>query len=817
MKLTYKLPALVMLAVLLTAAIGGYAAAVSGSDMLRTELLDDNAHSVQTYGRAVDLYLTGAESLLAITASLPELSDFSSASLVDPTLGGLPAGIDQPERAVASAVLARSDAFEYVMLLRADGSVYMMEPYDAQTRQSRSDLSGTGWYSRLVSSGGTVVGDLEISTVTQQPTVIVATPVRDSAGELLGIWAGALRLTALSEIGHSGIENGPTSRYGHVTDSRGLIIAHQTERKYVRAQTDFSSVPSVKPALAGQSGVLQYVNPIDHEEKLAAYMYLPGPRWAVGYAVPTAVALAPIDELSWRIALIVAGVGVLMLLLSLAVMRQITAPISRLTQAAMAVGAGDLSTHIELRTGDELEQPGGAFNQMALELMRQQEAIQAQNEELQAQNEELQSQSLALQSQSEVLHSQNDELEVQEAGLQTLLGELRQSEERYHQLFTSMSEGFTLFELICDEGGNPRDLVYLDINPAGERLTGLRREETVGKTMREMSPDADGHCVDTLARVALSGEQNRLQCYNHNVDKWWDVLVFSPTKGQVATICVDITGQKRAEEAIGRLNEDLTRHAAELEQANREITDLNSTLVARARDLDAANAANKELESFAYSVSHDLRAPLRAIDGFSRILVNEYASNLPSDVRRYVGLMRNNAEQMGQLIDDILSFSRLSRQSLNSQQLSPKELVRQVLADLEVELQGRQVDVTVGDLDLCQGDPSLLRHVYVNLLSNALKYTRRKEPAVIEVGCHREGEETVYFVRDNGVGFDMRYAGKLFGVFQRLHRAEDYEGTGVGLAIVQRIVHRHGGRVWAEGAVGKGATFYFTLGGTSVN
>ncbi len=235
---------------------------------------------------------------------------------------------------------------------------------------------------------------------------------------------------------------------------------------------------------------------------------------------------------------------------------------------------------------------------------------------------------------------------------------------------------------------------------------------------------------------------------------------------------------------------------------------------ARAREKQAneqLEAANKELEAFSYSVSHDLRAPLRAIDGFSRILLEDFAAQLPAESRRYLDLVRANTQQMGHLVDDLLAFSRLSRQPLNKQRVAPADLVRQALADLRAEQEGRRVEIVVGDLPDCEGDPALLKQVFVNLLANALKYTRKREVARIEVGCENREGERVCFVRDNGVGFDMQYVGKLFRVFQRLHRAEEYEGTGVGLAIVQRIIQRHGGRAWAEAEVNQGATFYFTI------
>jgi len=261
----------------------------------------------------------------------------------------------------------------------------------------------------------------------------------------------------------------------------------------------------------------------------------------------------------------------------------------------------------------------------------------------------------------------------------------------------------------------------------------------------------------------------------------------------------------------------LQQREAQRDQALRAVHELNAELERRVADRTAQlEAANKELESFSYSVAHDLRAPLRAMDGFSRMAIEDFAPALPEEGQRYLHLIRDNAQQMGRLIDDLLTFSRLGRQAVNRQPVKTAALVRQVIADLRHEQEGREVTFVVGDLPDCSADPALLKQVFTNLLSNALKFTRRRDEPRIEVSSHIDGDQPVYTVKDNGVGFDMQYAGKLFGVFQRLHRAEDYEGTGVGLAIVQRIVHRHGGRIWAEAAVDTGATFHFTLGGAPI-
>ncbi len=219
---------------------------------------------------------------------------------------------------------------------------------------------------------------------------------------------------------------------------------------------------------------------------------------------------------------------------------------------------------------------------------------------------------------------------------------------------------------------------------------------------------------------------------------------------------------------------------------------------------------NKELESFAYSVSHDLRVPLRAIDGFSHQVLKHYADKLDDEGKRYLVVVCENAKKMGQLIDDILAFSRMGRLEISMVEVSMEGLAYEVSEELKLGIAGRELAMKITPLPPCRGDLAMLRQVWVNLLGNAIKFTRTKA-AVIEVGGHTEGAENIYYVKDNGAGFDMQYADKLFDVFQRLHGNEEFEGTGIGLAIVKRIIVRHGGRVWAEGKVDEGAMFYFAL------
>ncbi len=246
----------------------------------------------------------------------------------------------------------------------------------------------------------------------------------------------------------------------------------------------------------------------------------------------------------------------------------------------------------------------------------------------------------------------------------------------------------------------------------------------------------------------------------------------------------------------------------ELTSAQLQLNVLNERMADKARALEEAN---KDLESFAYSVSHDLRAPLRAIDGFSGQVLKRQADKLEEEGKRHLNLVRDNVQKMACLIDDILAFSRMGRAGMSLSEVDMEALAREVLDELLRDAPGRNLKVEIKPIPSAHGDRTILRQVWANLLGNAVKFTKCKPAAVIEVGCHPEGDENVYFVKDNGAGFDMKYAEKLFGVFQRLHSAEEFEGTGIGLAIVKRVIARHGGRVWAEGKVGEGATLYFAL------
>jgi len=373
---------------------------------------------------------------------------------------------------------------------------------------------------------------------------------------------------------------------------------------------------------------------------------------------------------------------------------------------------------------------------------------------------------------------------------------LQLSEERYRSLALATTQ--ILWTT------NPQGEVVDDM-PVWRTFTGQSLGEIEGRGWIEaLHPDDRERTTDLLSRALRTRSFYNTEYRLRRLDgeyRWMavhgvPVLEEDGVVREWVGTCADITERKQAEEEIRNLNQELEQRVVE-------------------RTAQWA-ASNEELEAFAYSVSHDLRAPLRAVDGFSKILLEEYAPELSPEAQHYLQAAHQNAVQMGELIDGLLKFSWLNRQPLSKQSIAPADLVRQAWEDLRVERNGRQVEINVGDLPPCQGDALLLKQVFANLLSNALKYTRKRDIARIEVGSSSgiglpACNSPVYFVRDNGVGFDMRYRHKLFGVFQRLHLAEDYEGTGVGLATVQRIVHRHGGQVWANAVLNQGATFYFTV------
>jgi PAS domain S-box-containing protein len=369
----------------------------------------------------------------------------------------------------------------------------------------------------------------------------------------------------------------------------------------------------------------------------------------------------------------------------------------------------------------------------------------------------------------------NEELEhkvvERTAQLESKVLQLKESEEKFQKTFQASAAGITITRL--------SDSTYLDVNDAFVRMTGFSKEELLNRSSKELGLIVDFKRRDEiLAQIREQGFARHFEMTVHNksgerleVLSSVDTILLNGEKFAI-NIIYDITERKKAEEQL--------------------------------------ELANKELEAFSYSVSHDLRAPLRSITGYANILEEDFASSINGEVRKILATIQRNAGKMNRLIDDLLEFSKLGKQELQKSEIDTAALVQKIIHELSDAVRTR-INFKVNSLFSAYADPAMLTQTWVNLISNAVKYSAKKENPAVEIGAFKDEKEVVYYIKDNGAGFSMEYAGKLFGVFQRLHRSTDFEGTGVGLALVKRIVVKHGGRVWAEGKVNEGATFYFSL------
>ncbi len=372
---------------------------------------------------------------------------------------------------------------------------------------------------------------------------------------------------------------------------------------------------------------------------------------------------------------------------------------------------------------------------------------------------------------------------------------MRDSEEKSRMLFENAGDAIFLMQ----------GEWFIDCNARTLAMFGCdTRDQIVGHRPHEFSPPVqpDGRGSLESATEKLAGAMAGKRQFFEWLHQKLDGTLFL---AEVSLITVELKS--------GKFLQAVVRDISRRREAEKEIRELNADLERRVEQRTAElMAANKELEAFSYSVSHDLRAPLRAINGFSRIVAKKYADQIDEEGLELLGQINSGAKRMGLLIDELLTFSRLGRQTLEPERINMEALARVVFDGQAKFDPDRKVVLELKPLPEAFGTEAMIRQVWVNLISNAIKFTKEREVGEIEIGAKiDDGDHAIYYVKDNGAGFDMEYADRLFGVFQRLHSVEEFEGTGVGLALVQRIIQRHGGRVWAEGEVDRGATFYFTL------
>jgi len=393
------------------------------------------------------------------------------------------------------------------------------------------------------------------------------------------------------------------------------------------------------------------------------------------------------------------------------------------------------------------------------------------------------------------LSAAQGELIGQSESLRKSEAALRESEERLRKATETARDAIVMIE--AEHG------IIIEWNPAAEAIFGYAQAEALGRVLHDLlAPSRFREMAQQgLSRFAGTGEGAAI---NKTVE-----LVALHKNGTEFPIELSLS----AMQLHGKWHATgIVRDISARKRAEAELCALKDSLEARVTERTAQlEAANKELEAFSYSVSHDLRSPLRIIDGFSHILLDDYADKLEDEGKRLLNVVRDNSSRMEQLIDDILKFSRTSRLEMSFSEIDMERLAHEVAEEIQPVVADGKLQLEIEHLPPAQGDRPMMRQVFVNLLSNAVKFSRHKEPALIRVGASVKGDEAIYYVKDNGAGFDMKYADKLFGVFQRLHSTNEFEGTGIGLAIVNRIITRHGGRVWAEGRVNEGATIYFAL------
>ena len=588
-----------------------------------------------------------------------------------------------------------------------------------------------------------------------------AVPIFNEENQLIGVFVGDISLENLSAVMVK--TNKVNDENLSMIDIRngGLVIANGDPQMILTSVSE-SYTDVINLMSSGENGGLEVTNS-DGEKDLIGFAALPNLPWGVLIVTPSETAFASIDVLAQTASIISIVIILIVAVLGALFVLQITKPIRLLVEETKEIGKGNLDYNVKTMGGSEIGDLSRAFSDMTGNLKK----VMVSNENL---LEEINKRKLV----EEDLHKTQNLLEnlIKYANAPILVWDADYRIVRFNQAF--------------------------------ENLTGRPSSEMVGQEMEMMFPPETRK--KTMGYIHQTGEGERWETIEipiRNVDGserillWNSATIYSYDGTKVEATIVqgqDITKRKLAEDSLKALNETLEQKVKE-----------------RTSQLEISN---QELESFSYSVSHDLRAPLRHVTGFVELLNNHLKGNVDDQSQHYLKVISNATNDMGQLIDGLLSFSRMGKSQIENSKVDLNTMVKDVIADFQQEMNGRNINWNISELPAISGDINMIRLVFSNLISNALKFTHLKELAKIEIGSEPDTENSDYviiYIRDNGAGFDMQYKEKLFGVFQRLHSQKEYEGIGIGLANVKRIIQRHGGRVWADGALDAGAVFYFTL------